>query len=123
MGRLSEVLAFPPKQFHGERPAKANIVAALERAARRIGENDMGVFYFAGHGRLVGDTLYLLPNDAQSPGADGRCATDSLLSLAEVAAAFEAGAVRRGLLILDCCQVRAETADTALATVSAARLG
>jgi len=81
-------------------PTKAGILAALDSAAKEATAADCIMFFFAGHGVLLGDRSYLLPKDG-SP--QHHITSGTLLSLEEIASRFANSPCQRRMMLLDAC--------------------
>lgn len=81
-------------------PTKANIMALLGDLGRKLNAKDHLFFYFAGHGLLLNDEIYLLPQDAAAPTSlDIR----TFISITEVISCFENSPCEQKLMLLDTC--------------------
>jgi hypothetical protein len=101
---------------------KEGIIAALDALAQRVGEGDLAVVHFSGHGVMVGEELSLLPFDVDTSRASALRATALPFSL--LRDELERIAVRgvRVLVLLDACYAGGATRDERVRETSAARL-
>lgn len=92
---------------------KANIQGAFDRLAQSSNPEDVALFYFAGHGMLVGHEFYFLPHDMRKD-ADIESAVQKYgISASAFGAALQHIKAVKQVLILDACQ--SESALPALA--------
>jgi WD40 repeat protein len=92
---------------------KANIQAAFDRLAQSSNPEDVALFYFAGHGMLVGREFYFLPHDMRKD-ADIESAVQKYgISASAFGEALQHIKAVKQVLILDACQ--SESALPALA--------
>lgn len=80
---------------------KAGILAALKDLASKAAPQDGFVLFLAGHGTLVGDVFFYLPQDADVSSEETTRATG--LSAVELAEAVSAVPAVKQLVVLDAC--------------------
>jgi len=86
----SEVLRFPTQD---------NFRMALEQIRSKVREDDLFVFYFAGHGVLIGDESYLVPYDVNPQNPAGSC-----VSVKWLRQEIQQLGVAKVLVVLDACR-------------------
>ena len=114
-----------PQVLTEKKASKAGILRALETMndnMQRSTGNDLAVVHFSGHGALIGDSLYLLPYDADPTDAvsiktSGLSAEEFKKELMQIA---QHGRV---LLLLDACHSGAAMGNGSALTVNATALG
>ena len=100
---------------------RANIQAAFDRLARDSHPEDVSLFYFAGHGMLVGSEFYFLPYDMHKD-ADIESAVQKYgIPASDFGQALQRIKAVKQVLILDACQ--SESALPALAKATFATRG
>jgi hypothetical protein len=81
---------------------KRSINEAVEEFSRRLGQGDIGLFYFSGHGVQVDGENYLVPINAQlNRQADAQY---DAVPLGKVISAMEATSANAKIIILDACR-------------------
>ena len=98
------VLTAPAREAGVEVPTKANILEALRRAAAIAGADDTILFYFAGHGGMMGQHPCLFPADLGLAHGNSGPELDSAVQVEELQALFDDCPCRRRVMCLDCCQ-------------------
>jgi hypothetical protein len=104
-----------------EDATRAGMLRALDALRGAMGQNDLAVVHFAGHGAMVDGALYLLPHEVDARDAVAIRATalpitqlrEELLKIAERG---------RVLVLLDACYSGAASADGRAEPVASARL-
>lgn len=88
-------------ELNTTRPSRINILRDVASFARRVGADECGVFYFAGHGLMLDGEMLLAPSDfrRQQP-------LDSSVSLTRIFEILREESVPRAqfLFVLDCCR-------------------
>lgn len=99
-----------------EKATKAAIHGALEQLAQSANPEDVALLYFAGHGILVGQQFYFLPEDMRK-GADLENAVQTYgIPASELGDALLRVKAVKQLLILDACQSESALPSLARAT-------
>lgn len=83
-------------------PTRQNVLDRLRSFAELAEPDDMLLFYFAGHGVLLGDRGFLVPVDARAQHAD------ELLSIADLRAILRNSRARHRVMLIDACHSGAE---------------
>jgi WD40 repeat protein len=100
-------------QLFNKDASKTAIQSALEELAGKVKPEDVALFYFAGHGMLVAQNFYFLPEDMKKdPDLEAAVQRDGIPASALGEALLRIKAVKQ-VLILDACQ--SESALPALA--------
>ncbi|HTF80650.1 MAG TPA: caspase family protein, partial [Cytophagales bacterium] len=82
---------------------RKNIMDSLERLSRSVATHDVLVFYYAGHGSMVEDMFYLIPQDCQRLFASDKLEYQGI-SARELQDIFKKIKALKQLVILDACQ-------------------
>lgn len=110
-GTLEQYAAFPPDQIvvltsdrsrHGGRATKKNIKERLGGILRAItlgGNNGLLFVAFAGHGKVIGDELYLLPTDV-----DADEIKETAIKANDIRDMIQEGGVQQVIIALDACR-------------------
>jgi WD40 repeat protein len=107
--------------LRNEEATEAGIIDSLQALAQRVGEGDLAVVHFAGHGVMVDDELSLLPYDVNTSRAAAIKA--SALPFSLLRNELEKVAARaRVLVLLDACNAGGAMNDSRVRETSAARL-
>lgn len=108
---LERLYGFEAVRLVGERATKANVEQELARLGRELGEGDVLVVYFAGHGVVIptadgGDAGYLIPAAAELDADDFRDRDRwdaQALDMQRLVAAVERMTARHVLVAVDAC--------------------
>ena len=98
------LLTSPAREGSVARPTRTAMVEAFRRAAALAGPDDTVLFYFAGHGGILGGRPSLFPADVQLTADGGSLCEESVLEVGELQALFNDASCRRRVMFLDCCQ-------------------
>lgn len=99
------------------KPTKANIIGALEKAAREATADDVLIFYFGGHGHAADETVYLVPQDGQLD----RIAA-SMVPAATVRQHLASSSARHKIVLLDSCHSGAAASNGKFQPVDAEKV-
>ncbi|MDQ1354364.1 MAG: hypothetical protein QG657_4673 [Acidobacteriota bacterium] len=87
----------------GSRPTKKNICFELEKICNRVGEGDLLLIYYSGHGTAVNGNAYLAPSDANKSDL-----ADSAIDLEEFKNKIIKAEAQAKVLFLDVCHAGIE---------------
>ena len=79
-------------------PARAEIVASLEQAAKAAQRDDLVMFYYSGHGDAAAGVSYLVARDGKS-----HALKHTAVALSDVADILEKSQARAKVIVLDAC--------------------
>jgi Caspase domain len=79
---------------------RINILGNLTELANAANDGDLLLFYFAGHGHVLGDEAYLLPTDT----INGDLFPDTAIPLKRIKDIIQASKARAKVIILDACR-------------------
>lgn len=94
------------KSIRNESASRETILKKLEEIIAAAGPEDLFVFYYAGHGVVVGEedrVFYLVPHDVTDIYGDDASVAERGISAAEIQRAAAAISAQRQLYILDAC--------------------
>jgi uncharacterized caspase-like protein len=98
------LLTSPARKGSAATPTRAAVLQTLRRVADVAGPEDTVLFYFAGHGGMLGGRPSLFPVDVRLTADGSGVQEDSMLEVGELQALFEACPCPRRVMFLDCCQ-------------------
>jgi len=101
-----------------EEATKANIQAAFDRLAQMAKPEDVVLFYFAGHGMLVGRDFYFLSRDMHKVADIESAVREYGIAASSLGEALQRIKAVKQVLMLDACQ-----SESALPTLAKATLG
>lgn len=94
--------------IYGENLDRRTIIERLFDLAAQLGKDDIGMFFFAGHGVAFSGANYLLPSDIPEPRGSGRAEEGRLaeqaISEATVIEHITGAGARVALVVLDACR-------------------